>query len=132
GCRSLAAWDSRCGRGEISNATRQMLARAAEIRPQVLVLEDAHWMDSASEEWTARLAESLAAQRVLLIVTYRLGYSPPFGDHTFHTRLALTTLSRADSVRLSRGLLGADQLPPEPEGRDRSKGEGNPFLGAAP
>src|SRR5262249_27304929 len=128
GCRSLAAWDSRCGRGEISNATRQMLARAAEIRPQVLVVEDAHWMDSASEEWTARLAESLVAQRVLLVVTYRPGYSPPLGDQTFHTRLALTTLSSADSVRMSRDLLGADQLPPELEELIVSKAEGNPFF----
>src|SRR5262249_57308990 len=127
GCRSLAAWDSRCGRGEISNATRQMLARAAEIRPQVLVLEDAHWMDSASEEWTARLAESLAAQRVLLIVTYRLGYSPPFGDHTFHTPLALTTLSRADSVRMSRDMLGADQLAPQVDALIVGKARGRPF-----
>ena len=125
---SVDAMDPKLRRVEIFNATRQMLARAAEIRPQVLVLEDAHWMDSASEEWTARLAESLAAQRVLLIVTYRPGYSPPFGDHTFHTRLALTTLSRADSVRMSRDLLGADQLPPELEELIVSKAEGNPFF----
>src|SRR5262249_22067400 len=125
---SVDAMDPKLRRVEIFNATRQMLARAAEIRPHVLVLEDAHWLDSASEEWTARLAESLAAQRVLLVVTYRPGYSPPFGDHTFHTRLALTTLSSADSVRMSRDLLGADQLPPELEELIVSKAEGNPFF----
>ena len=125
---SVDAMDPKLRRVEIFNATRQMLARAAEIRPHVLVLEDAHWMDSASEEWTARLSESLAAQRVLLVITYRPGYSPAFGDHTFHTRLALTTLSSADSVRMSRDLLGADQLPPELEALIVSKAEGNPFF----
>ena len=91
---------------EIVHATHRMLARAAEVQPHVMVLEDAHWMDAATEEWAARLADSIAAQRVLLVVTYRPGYTPPFGDHTFHTRLALTTLSTADSVHMARELLG--------------------------
>jgi DNA-binding NtrC family response regulator/tetratricopeptide (TPR) repeat protein len=125
---AVKAMDPKLRRAEIFNATRQMLARAAEIQPHVMVLEDAHWMDAASEEWTARLAESLAAQRVLLIVTYRPGYTPAFGDHTFHTRLALTTLSTADSVRMTRDLLGSDQLPAELEALIVSKAEGNPFF----
>ena len=68
----------------------------------VMLHERGHF---AWTEWAARLAESLAAQRVLLVVTYRPGYTPPFGDHTFHTRLALTTLSAAD-----KRIVVADEL----------------------
>jgi len=125
---AVDAMDPKLRRVEIFNATRQMLARAAELSPHVLVLEDAHWLDEASEEWVARLAESLGAQRVLFIVTYRPGYTPPFGDHTFHTRLALTTLSTTDSVRMTRDLLGADQVPADLEALIVGKAEGNPFF----
>ena len=125
---AVDAIDPKLRRVEIFNATWHMLARAAEVQPHVMVLEDAHWMDAASEEWAARLAESLAAQRVLLIVTYRPGYTPPFGDHTFHTRLALTTLSTADSVRMTRDLLGTDLPPADLEALIVSKAEGNPFF----
>src|SRR5262245_63857229 len=76
----------------------------------------------------ARLAESLRTQRVLFIVTYRPGYTPPFGDHTFYTRLALTTLSTTDSVRMTRDLLGADQVPADLEALIVGKAEGNPFF----
>jgi DNA-binding NtrC family response regulator/tetratricopeptide (TPR) repeat protein len=126
GDRAVDAMDPKLRGVEIFDATRQMLARAAEAHPHVMVLEDAHWMDAATEEWAARLAESLAAQRVLFVVTYRPGYRPPFGDHTFHTRLALTTLSTDDSVRMARELLGT--VPDELEALVVGKAEGNPFF----
>jgi len=122
----VSGMDPKLRRVEIFHATQQMLARAAETQPHVMVLEDAHWMDAATEEWAARLAESLAAQRVLLIVTYRPGYRPAFGDHTFHTRLALTALSTDDSVRMARELLGA--VPDDLEALVVGKAEGNPFF----
>ena len=125
---AVSGMDPQLRRVEIFNATHRMLARAAESHPHVVVLEDAHWMDAATGEWTARLAESLARQRVLLIVTYRPGYAPPFGDHTFHTRLALTTLSTTDSVRMAADLLGAERLPAELEALIVAKAEGNPFF----
>jgi DNA-binding NtrC family response regulator/tetratricopeptide (TPR) repeat protein len=123
---AVDAMDPKLRRVEIVHATQQMLARATEAHPHVVVLEDAHWMDAATEEWAARLAESLAAQRVLFVVTYRPGYRPPFGDHTFHTRVALTTLSLDDSVRMARELLGT--APDELEALVVGKAEGNPFF----
>ena len=68
---AVDAMDPKLRRVEIFHATQRMLARAAESQPHVMVVEDAHWMDAATEEWAARLAESLAAQRVLLVVTDR-------------------------------------------------------------
>jgi AAA ATPase domain/Histidine kinase-, DNA gyrase B-, and HSP90-like ATPase len=38
-------------RGETLEALRRLLVRAAERRPQVLVVEDLHWIDSASEQF---------------------------------------------------------------------------------
>ncbi len=125
---AVEAMDPKLRRVEIFHATQRMLARAAESQPHVMVLEDAHWMDAATEEWAARLAESLAAQRVLLVVTYRPGYTPAFGDHTFHTRLALTTLSAADIELMARELPGITELSADLEALIVRKAEGNPFF----
>jgi predicted ATPase len=65
---------------------------------------------------------------VLLVVTYRPGYTPPFSDQTFHTRLALTTLSTDDSEHMARELLGAAAIPDDVERLIVSKAEGNPFF----
>src|SRR2546427_6150030 len=44
-------------------------------RPVVLVVEDAHWIDSASEDFLKSLTESLPGMAVLLIITYRPIYA---------------------------------------------------------
>jgi hypothetical protein len=69
-------------RGETFEALRRRLVRAAERRPQVLVIEDLHWIDSASEQFLATLVDSIPALCVLLVFTYRPGYANPFGERT--------------------------------------------------
>jgi predicted ATPase len=67
-------------RGETLEALRRLLVRAAERQPQVLVIEDLHWIDGASEQFLAALVDSVPALRVLLVFTYRPGYANPFGS----------------------------------------------------
>ena len=94
----------------------------------MLVLEDAHWADLATEDWITRLAEGLETKRVLLLVTTRPGYRPPLGHLTFHTALALSTLSDADTLRIAAELLGADGLPAALQSLILDKADGNPVL----
>jgi tetratricopeptide (TPR) repeat protein len=105
-----------------------LTVRAAQIHPQVFVLEDLHWMDKATEEYLAFVADSIAASRALLILSYRTGYTQPFGERTYHTRIALDTLSNKNSVQMAQAMLGADQLPAELEILVARKAEGNPFF----
>src|SRR5262252_2056048 len=50
GDATVASMDPQQRRGEIFDALRRLLVRASEIRPQVIVHEDVHWIDKASEE----------------------------------------------------------------------------------
>ncbi len=70
----------------IIRATHGLMERGAELRPHVVVIEDVHWSDPATEDWTIRLAERLATKRLLLILTYRPGYRPTFGSRSFTPR----------------------------------------------
>ncbi|HSF04078.1 MAG TPA: AAA family ATPase, partial [Solirubrobacterales bacterium] len=125
---SVAAMDAKLRHAEVVTACHRVLERAAERRPQVLVLEDAHWMDPATARWIAALADRTAGKRLLLILTCRPGYTLPLGDRTVTTRLALTALSTADSARIARDVLGAEELPPELESLIAGRAEGNPFF----
>ena len=80
-------------RGETLEALRRLLVRAAERRPQVLVIEDLHWIDSASEQFLATLVDSVPALRALLVFTYRPGYANPFGERSYVTRVVPAALS---------------------------------------
>ena len=57
--------------------------------------------------------DSVAAIPLLLLVTYRVGYTPPFGSLSFHTTLTLRSLSEAESLAMAGRVLGSEQFPEE-------------------
>jgi class 3 adenylate cyclase/tetratricopeptide (TPR) repeat protein len=113
--------------GETLEALRRLLVHAADQRPQVLVIEDLHWIDGASEQFLTALVDSVPALRVLLIFTYRPGYASPFGERTYFTRVVPAALSADDSARMAAAVLATDALPAELRALVAAKAEGNPF-----
>jgi class 3 adenylate cyclase/tetratricopeptide (TPR) repeat protein len=128
GDAAVLTMDPKKRRGEIFSAMRRLTVRAAEIRPQVVVFEDSHAMDQATEEYLAFVADSVPGSRILLILTYRTGYRHPFGDRTFHARIGLPALSANDSVEMARSLLAPEIVPQEVQSLIVRKAEGNPFF----
>jgi class 3 adenylate cyclase/tetratricopeptide (TPR) repeat protein/ribosomal protein L40E len=120
--------DPQLRRGEIFDALRCLAVRAAEVHPQVIVYEDVHWMDQASEESLLFAADNIPASRILQILTYRTGYRHPLGERSYHTRIALDSLSSEDSAEMTKAILATDQLPEELNTLIVRKAEGNPFF----
>ncbi|HTI56379.1 MAG TPA: adenylate/guanylate cyclase domain-containing protein, partial [Verrucomicrobiae bacterium] len=114
-------------RAETFEALRSLLVRSAERQPQVLVIEDLHWIDSASEQFLTTLIESVPALRVLLVFTYRPGYVNPFGERSYFTRIVPAALSTEESARIAESMLGVDVLPVDLRSVVAAKAEGNPF-----
>jgi class 3 adenylate cyclase/tetratricopeptide (TPR) repeat protein len=125
---AVRTMDPQLRRAETFDALRRLLLRAAEVRPQVVVFEDLHWMDQATEAFLTFTADSIPTGRVLCLFTYRPGYVHPFGDRTYHTRLALPSLSTADTVQMARAMLATEHLPEALQTLIVQKAEGNPFF----
>jgi class 3 adenylate cyclase/tetratricopeptide (TPR) repeat protein/transcriptional regulator with XRE-family HTH domain len=100
----------------------------SQQRPIIFVVEDLHWIDRSSEEYLASLVESLAGARILLVCTWRHGYQPPWGKHSYVTQLALRRLSPADSLDVVRSVLQTDRVPESLAQVILERGEGNPFF----
>jgi len=128
GDERVRALDSASRRSELFRALRALMLRAAEAEPLVLVVEDVHWVDPASEEWLLFLADIIPTTRALLIVSHRTGYRTPFPDRSYHTHLMLRPLSGGDMAAMTRALLGAAAVPDELRALIASKAEGNPFF----
>src|SRR3970282_59335 len=92
------------------------------------VIEALQWSDAASKEYLKFVADSLAGAAVLLILTYRPGYSQPFGDRTYHSRIPPAPPPDEESGRMARALLEASELPEEVRAMVSRKAEGNPFF----
>ena len=125
---AIAAMDAAARRQKIFDAIRALSLRGARLRPLVLVFEDLHWVDSSTEEYLASLMDSIAGVPLMLVLTYRVGYTPPFGTRSFHTSLALHTLSEAEALAMAGRVLGTERLPDELRAALMQKAEGVPLF----
>ena len=124
---AVSSMDPRLRRGEIFAALGRLINRAAQLRPQIVVFEDLHWIDKATEEFLVAMTDGVPTLRVLFVFTYRPGYRHPFGERTYQVRIAPAPLSAEDSMRIAEGVLAAPGLPEEIVDILVRKGEGNPF-----
>lgn len=116
----------------LGGRTRQTLQAVIEARcrlsPTVLVIEDVHWIDTASEECLLRVAGIEHALPLLVLCTHRPHCQPPWTGRANVTEFRLAPLSRSSTIDLLRSRLGADALPDRLQELVAEKAEGNPLF----
>jgi class 3 adenylate cyclase/tetratricopeptide (TPR) repeat protein len=125
---AVSAMDPSRRRDRIVAAIQRVTSAASRQRPIVFTVEDAHWMDKASEDLLRTLIDDLPGTAVLLIVTYRPLSQQPFGDRTYYWRIPLQPIEGDDAVSIVRSTLGVGDLPVELATVIARKAEGNPFF----
>ena len=125
---ALAAMEGAARRRHLFAALRALSIRGARRRPLVLVVEDLHWIDTSSEEFLTSLLDAVAGVPLLLLVTYRIGYTPPFGSRSFYTTLTLRSFSEAETLAMAGHVLGTAQFPAELHTALMAKAEGVPLF----
>ena len=81
-------------------ALLRQLEGLAHQQPVVVVFEDAHWIDPTSRELLDVTIERVRSLPVLLIVTFRPEFHPPWTGQPQVTMLALNRLHRRDRIVL--------------------------------
>ncbi len=85
----------------------------AARQPVLIIFEDVHWIDPTSLEFLAAIVEHVPQLRVLLLVTARPQFMPPWPSHPHLTTIALTRLGRRDGTALILRVTGGKTLPKE-------------------
>src|SRR5499427_5537864 len=85
----------------------------ARQQPVVMIFEDAHWIDPTSRELLDLTVERVRSLRVLLIVTFRPEFQPPWTGQSQVTMLALNRLDRRDRTALVARVASGKALPEE-------------------
>ncbi len=124
----VADLDAATRRSETFRALTSVFLQAAQQQPLVFVVEDLHWIDPASEEFLRVLADAVPATRVLLLLTHRTGYRHPFGDRSYHVRVALQALTESQTAAMAGAVLETANLPEDLHRLIAQKAEGNPFF----
>jgi predicted ATPase len=112
--------------------TRELLQQLVEARckvsPILMLIEDLHWTDSASEELLGKIVDGERKPRLLVVHTHRPEYTPRWLNHASVTRLRLEPLPLGDIHRLVQARLGAEALPETLMRLVAEKAEGNPLF----
>jgi tetratricopeptide (TPR) repeat protein len=95
-------------RQRIQDAAKRLLLGESRIQPLLLVVEDLHWIDAATQAWLDGLVESLPRARLLLLINYRPEYQQRWGSKTYYSQLRLDALPPESAADLVHALLGDD------------------------
>ena len=125
---SLAGLDPDVIKRRAFDSLRQLLLQRSRPRPLVLVIEDLHWIDRASEEFLASFADLVAGAPILMLSTYRAGYRLPWIDRSYASQMALHPLEPAASGVVVRSALGSAAVDETVVEMILVRGEGNPFF----
>lgn len=129
--------DTELARTRLFQGVVDGLHRLARVRPLVLVIDDAQWLDSASVLLVQLLASRLVDSRIVLVLAYRDQELPPdvplaralpaLRSHRHAVRLPLTGLPRRAVAALADSVAGAP-VPSEVVDVIVDRTGGNPFF----
>jgi class 3 adenylate cyclase/tetratricopeptide (TPR) repeat protein len=92
-------------------ALRALMAAEAKRRRVLAVFEDIHWADPSTLELLGLLLADAPRQRVLIVMTARPEFEPPWPADTTFARLSLTRLEGNEVDELMAAVLGGGSLP---------------------
>jgi class 3 adenylate cyclase/tetratricopeptide (TPR) repeat protein len=94
----------------------------------VVLIEDLHWIDLASEEFVEALADAVVGTRTLLIVNFRPGFSAALMQRSHYRQINMPNLGATDAHVLLQDQLGDDPSLALLGRNIVERAQGNPFF----
>ena len=104
------------------------LNRLAARQPVFVIVEDVHWADPTSLELLTMTLEQLPRLRVLLLITARPEFTPPWPGHAHATTVSLTRLNRRNGAALIERVTAGKTLPEEVMDQILARTDGVPLF----
>ena len=117
---------------KLKNSIKQALAEIilfnAKRKPMVLILEDWHWVDEASDSILKHLASLMESYPLMLVVLYRREGPTSWPDGNFHTACALNAMDDPNTARIIKSIWKVNSLPDGFSSFVHARTGGNPFF----
>jgi class 3 adenylate cyclase/predicted ATPase len=105
----------------------QLEARSAR-QPVLVIFEDVQWIDPTTSEFLGLVIDRIQNLPVLLIITHRADFTPPWTGYAHITTLSLNRLSQAQSAAIVERITGGKPIPPEVHEQIVAKTDGIPLF----
>jgi len=97
-------------------------------QPAVVVIEDLHWIDAASEEFIDAMVDAIVGTTTMLLFNFRHDYTAPWMQRSHYRQISLSPLDRAETATLLGDLLGKDSSIALISRNIAERAQGNPFF----
>jgi class 3 adenylate cyclase/predicted ATPase len=104
------------------------LAGLAAEQPVLLLYEEVHWIDPTTQELLSLAIERIPRLPVLLLITFRPEFSPPWSGEPHVSALLLARLGRQDGALMVDRVVGEKSLPAEVIAQIVAKTDGVPLF----
>jgi AAA ATPase domain/Adenylate and Guanylate cyclase catalytic domain len=115
-------------REKLLEALLSQLEAEARHRPVLMVFEDAQWIDPTSRELLDLSVDRVRHLPVLLAITFRPEFQPPWGGRSYVMNLTLNRLGERDGEALVHKLAGNAALTAEIVGEIVERTDGVPLF----
>ena len=100
----------------------------AAAQPVLLAYEDVHWIDPTTQELLGLAIERVQRLPVLLLITFRPEFSPPWSGQPHVSALALTRLGRRDGAAMVERVVGTRRCRTRSRAQIVAKTDGVPLF----
>jgi class 3 adenylate cyclase/predicted ATPase len=124
----LAQMEGQIRKRRTLEAIKRIALRESLNQPLMVIFEDLHWIDEATQEFLNLLADSLGTAKILLLLNYRPEYSHKWNSKTYYTQLRLDPLGQASADEMLQSLMGDNAELAPLKRLIIDKTEGNPLF----
>jgi predicted ATPase/DNA-binding response OmpR family regulator/class 3 adenylate cyclase len=110
------------------SALRARIEHMASRHPVLVLIEDAQWIDPTSLDFLGTLVERACGIRVMVLLTARPEFAPPWSGLAHVTGIALARLGRHDAESLIANVAGGKSLPRDVTGQILARADGVPLF----
>jgi class 3 adenylate cyclase/predicted ATPase len=103
-------WSPELRKHRTLDVLADLVTGLARRYPLAVAVEDIHWMDPTTLELVGRIVDADPVPGLLVIITHRPEFVPPWPDRAHVTRLTLNRLSPAQVEEVVDGLVGGHPL----------------------
>jgi hypothetical protein len=125
GADPLTQMDGQLKKRRTLEAIKRILLRESLNQPLMVIFEDLHWIDEATQEFLNLLADSLGTAKLLLLVNYRPEYSHRWNSKTYYTQLRLDPLGKESAGEMLSALLTSPAPATQSPGASRERSGGD-------
>ncbi|MCA6098479.1 AAA family ATPase [Bradyrhizobium australafricanum] len=126
--QSAPKLDPKARKAQLLDFVGELVRAAPRDNVTVVLIDDLHWIDPASEEFVEALADAVVGTTTMLLVNFRAGLSAPLMQRSHYRQINMAPLGPAEAQSILRDHFGTDPSLALLSRNIVERAHGNPFF----